>query len=674
MKLFPLSTRLRGAGRADDATAGPPRLVLRFAIYSSVLLALAAGTILLFVRHSERGRAERAATKEARLVADSLLADRLRASDFRAPVDNARRAGLDRLFNRRVLLDDAVRAELVNPQGTITYSTNPSLIGRRAPNQALVQEALRGSVVSTVVDSDTPEGHVLHAYAPVRPGTQRGGVFVLSQDYAPVARAARDALLPIVGVFELVLLGLYVSFLPILRRVTHRLRHQMEELEHTALHDALTGLPNRTLFRRRVEQELAAATREARGLAVLLIDLDRFKEVNDTLGHASGDLLLEELGRRLRSLVGERGTVARFGGDEFGVVSPLAIDATSALAFAGRLRRSLAEPFVLAGVSLEVQASVGIALSPEHGTDVDTLMRHADVAMYAGKRAHCAWIYSPDDNQYSSDRLALAGQLRRALEQGELTLQYQPQLDIATGDVRAVEALVRWQHPERGLLMPDEFVPLAEQAGLIRTLTRWVLEQSLAQCRSWRHAGLPLRVAVNVSSRDIVDLNLLDEVARLLAAYGIEPGALELEITESTLMTDPVRATTVVERLSALGVQVAIDDFGSGYSSLSHLRRLPVDVLKIDKSFVLNMASDVSGEAIVRSTIDLAHNLRLEVVAEGVENEASLQRLAELGCDSAQGYHIGRPLDAATLTGWLLSRRRAGGSGLVATTRLRSVT
>jgi diguanylate cyclase (GGDEF)-like protein len=640
--------------------ARPPRLVLRFAIYTGVLLTLAACSILLYVRHTERGRAERSATREARLVADTLLADRLLEDDFMELVQEPRRSTLDSLFERRVLVDGALTVQLVDPRGIVTYSSDHSRIGSVTPDVEFVRKALGGVVVSTVTEDEAGDGDVLRAYAAVRPGTVRqAGVFVLSRDYAPVAKAARSALLPVVIVFELVLVALYVLLLPILRRVTHRLRDQMDELEHLALHDALTGLPNRMLFRRQVDGALTAANREARGLAVLLLDLDRFKEINDTLGHASGDLLLQELGRRMADLIGDRGTVARLGGDEFGVVSADAIDDASALALADRLCQRIAEPFVLAGVSLEVQASVGVALAPEHGGDVDTLIRHADVAMYAAKKAHLPHIYSPEENQYSSGRLALAGQLRKAIERNELRLQFQPQLDIGTRDVRTVEALVRWQHPERGLLRPDEFVPLAEHAGLIRPLTRWVIEESLAQCRRWHDAGLPLAVAVNVSSRDIVDLNLPDDVGRMLARQGVDPRSLELEITESTLLTDPVRATGIVERLSLLGVRLAIDDFGSGYSSLSHLRRLPVHVLKIDKSFVLNMAHDESDETIVRSTIDLAHNLGLSVVAEGVESEANLQRLEQLGCDSVQGYYVAEPLDAATVTGWLVSRRRA---------------
>ena len=653
-------TLLTGLGRNGDEDASrPPRLVLRFALYSGVLLALAAGSILLFVRHAERGRAEQAATREARVIADSLLTDRLGEGDFRDGMEDERVRALDRLFHERVLIDGVVRVDLVDPRGHVTYSSDHDLIATRADELALVRKSLGGTVVSSVSDTDDG-GHVLRAFAPVRVDSGRdAGTVVLSRDYGPVARAARNSVIPIVVVFELVLLALYVLLLPILRRVTTRLRRQMEELEHSALHDALTGLPNRTLFRRQVEQELSASRREARGVAVMLIDLDRFKEINDTLGHASGDLLLQELGERLQELLGADGAVARLGGDEFGVVSPEAIDAVSALAVAERLRDRIAEPFVLAGVSLEVQASVGIALAPEHGSDVDTLMRHADVAMYAGKKVHLPRIYSTADDQYSSGRLALAGQLRGAIERDELYLDFQPQLDLATGEIRTVEALVRWHHPERGRLRPDEFIPLAEHAGLIKPLTRWVLRKSIELCRGWHDAGLPLTVAVNVSGRDLVDLGLADEVGSMLAAHRLDPSGLEIEITESTLMTDPLRATTVLEQLSGLGIRIAIDDFGSGYSSLSHLRRLPVDVLKIDRQFVVNMSTDESDETIVRSTIDLAHNLGLAVVAEGVESQQNIDRLVELGCDSIQGYFVSEPVGAPTLTPWLAARRRA---------------
>ena len=272
--------------------------------------------------------------------------------------------------------------------------------------------------------------------------------------------------------------------------------------------------------------------------------------------------------------------------------------------------------------------------------------------MYAGKKVHQPRIYSTADDQYSS------GQLRGAIERDELYLDFQPQLDLATGEIRTVEALVRWHHPERGRLRPDEFIPLAEHAGLIRPLTRWVLRKSVEHCRAWHDAGLRLTVAVNVSGRDLVDLGLADEVGAMLVEHGLDPSGLEVEVTESTLMTDPLRATTVLEQLSGLGIRIAIDDFGSGYSSLSHLRRLPVDVLKIDRQFVVNMSTDESDETIVRSTIDLAHNLGLAVVAEGVESQQNIDRLVELGCDSIQGYFVSEPVGASTLTPWLLARQR----------------
>ena len=651
----------------------PPRLVLRFAIYTGVLLTLAAGSILLYVRHTERGRAERAATREARLVADTLLADRLVEDDFMHVVESTRRAGLDRLFEQRVLVDDATAVQLVDPHGIVTYSTDHSRIGTVTPDIRLVRKALGGVVVSTVTEDEGEGGDVLRAYAAVRPSTVRqAGVFVLSRDYGPVAKAARGAVIPVVVVFELVLVALYVLLLPILRRVTNRLREQMETLEHLALHDALTGLPNRLLFKRHVDAALAAANREARGVAVLLLDLDRFKEINDTLGHASGDLLLQELGRRMTDLLGDRGAVARLGGDEFGVVSADAIDDASALALADRICSRIGEPFVLAGVSLEVQASVGISLSPEHGCDVDTLMRHADVAMYAAKRAHLPHVYTPEENQYSSGRLALAGQLRRAIERNELRVQFQPQLDLATREVRTVEALVRWQHPERGLLRPDEFVPVAEHAGLIKPLTRWVIEESarpvppLARRRPGARRG---GERLEPGHRRPEPPRRGRQDARPPARRPVEPRARD---HREHAAHRPGTCDGVVERLSLLGIRLAIDDFGSGYSSLSHLRRLPVDVLKIDKSFVLNMAHDESDETIVRSTIDLAHNLGLSVVAEGVESEANLRRLEELGCDSVQGFYLSKPLDADIITGWLVSRRRANAHVAEVQDRLRS--
>jgi diguanylate cyclase (GGDEF)-like protein/PAS domain S-box-containing protein len=422
-----------------------------------------------------------------------------------------------------------------------------------------------------------------------------------------------------------------------------QLEQRMGEIEHQALHDALTGLPNRTLFHDRVEQSLRAARRAGGGVCVMLIDLDRFKEVNDTLGHLSGDALLREVAQRLQAPVRESDTVARLGGDEFGVLATGIATANDALVLAEKLSEALAAPIAVGGLALEVESSIGIALAPDHGSDVETLIRHADVSMYQSKRTHSPAVYCPETDHHSRMRLTLVADLRRALEHKELVVYYQPQASAVTGAVRTMEALVRWEHPVHGLLSPDQFVPLAEQTGLIRPLTLYVLKAALGQCAAWRNAGFDVAVAVNITGRDLLDLRFPQQVADAIAQAGVAPEALELEITESTIMTDAARARSVLVQLSELGVRLAIDDFGSGHSSLGYLKRLPIDVLKIDRSFVMNMADGSDDAVIVRSTIELGHNLGLEVVAEGVETEPTRMRLAALGCDTIQGYLIGRP-------------------------------
>jgi diguanylate cyclase (GGDEF)-like protein len=543
-----------------------------------------------------------------------------------------------------VLVGGTLAVTLYARDGRIAYSSDRH--STRSP--------LRAKGISTRVESRAG-AKVLTVFVPVAAARGRApGVFALHQDYGPIASSARKAFIPVAGVLELALLGLYISLFPILRRVTRRLRDHLREIEHQALHDGLTGLPNRDLFRARVEDALVAARQRGAGIAVLLLDLDRFKEINDTLGHQSGDLLLQALANRLESLIRTTDTVARLGGDEFAVVSPGAGDAESALQLADRVRAGLEEPFVLDGLTLEIETSVGIALFPDHGEDVEALIRHADVAMYVGKKTHRPNLYSLKDDHYSPDRLALVGELRRAVAQSELVVHYQPRVEMATGQARSVEALVRWEHPDRGLLSP------AEHTGLIRPVTRYVLDAALADCASWQRAGFPTGVSVNLSPRDLLDFELADEVESLLAKHGIEPALLELEITENTILTDPERVQAVLGRLRELGVTLAIDDFGTGFSSLGQLKRLPVDIVKIDKSFVLNMAHDENDDVIVRSTIELGHNLGLRVVAEGVETQETWDRLAALGCDTAQGFYLSRALPKVVLDDWL--RKRASDS------------
>jgi diguanylate cyclase (GGDEF)-like protein/PAS domain S-box-containing protein len=438
------------------------------------------------------------------------------------------------------------------------------------------------------------------------------------------------------------------------------LLRQSELNEHQAMHDGLTGLPNRTLFRDRIEQAIALARRDGGQLAVAMIDLDRFKDVNDTLGHHAGDALLVEVGRRLRGILRSSDTVARLGGDEFGVLISQPRSISDVAVVIGKMRAALERSVMVEGLALPAEGSIGIAMFPAHGRDVDTLLRHADAAMYSAKESKAGHVfYDGSRGEANPARLTLVSEIRRAIEQRELVLYYQPKAALANGTVKSVEALLRWNHPERGLVGPDEFIPLAQQTGLIKPLTLYVLDEALTQCRDWQRAGLTLGVAVNLSVRNLLDADFPQQVKRLLHKREVDPGLLQLEITESTMLSDPVRTKRVLDKLAAMGIALSIDDFGTGYSSLSYLSQLPVNEIKIDRSFVMNMAESDNDAVIVRSTIDLGRNLGLQVVAEGVETEQAWDELSELGCTLAQGYYLSRPVPAADLTEWLL-RRPAG--------------
>jgi diguanylate cyclase len=435
------------------------------------------------------------------------------------------------------------------------------------------------------------------------------------------------------------------------------LLRQAEINEHQALHDGLTGLPNRTLFRDRIEQAIAIADREGAQVAVAMMDLDRFKDVNDSLGHHAGDALLVEIGKRLRGILRSSDTVARLGGDEFGVLISKPGSERDVVVVIEKMRAALEQPVTIDGLGLPAEASIGIAMFPHHGEDVDTLLRHADVAMYGAKEEKGGYaFYEKSRNESDPARLTLVSELRRAIEQRELVLYYQPKAQLANGSVQSVEALLRWNHPTRGLVGPDEFIPLAQQTGLIKPLTLYVLDEALSQCRAWQREGMTLSVAVNLSVRNLLDSEFPDQVKHLLKKRRVDPSLLELEITESTMLSDPVRTKRVLDKLSAMGVALSIDDFGTGYSSLAYLSQLPVNEIKIDRSFVMNMANSDNDAVIVRSTIDLARNLGLHVVAEGVETEQAWDQLSELGCTLAQGYYLSRPVPAAELTQWLMQR------------------
>jgi diguanylate cyclase (GGDEF)-like protein len=440
-------------------------------------------------------------------------------------------------------------------------------------------------------------------------------------------------------------------------RLVEKLRREALERRHEALHDALTGLPNRSLFIQRVQETTEAAVSSGRVAAVMLMDLDSFKEVNDTLGHHNGDLLLQEVARRLIEVAGPDDTVARLGGDEFAVVLPDLAGADQAKQMAARTVEALARPFLIDDLSLEVGASIGIALAPEHGNDAPTLLQRADVAMYEAKMARGGVaIYSIERDSYSPRRLALAGELRQAIDNGDVSVYYQPKARLSDGVVTSTEALVRWRHPVHGFLPPDEFIPVVEHTDLISVLTAHVLRSALSQCALWREIGHDLGVAVNLAMRSLLDTDLPILVSDLLRQLEVPPERLTLELTESSVMADPVRTITALERLASIGVQISVDDFGTGYSSLAYLQRLPVREVKVDKSFVLRMAVDPNDAIIVQSIVDLGHSLNLSVVAEGVEDQISWDRLRAMSCDIAQGYHLSKPVPASEVTRWLNER------------------
>ena len=440
-------------------------------------------------------------------------------------------------------------------------------------------------------------------------------------------------------------------------RLLDRLRQEAATNEYIAQHDLLTGLPNRVLFLQRVNEAISEAATTDACVAVVLMDLDRFKEVNDTLGHHNGDELLKEIGRRLRRVLADD-RVARLGGDEFAVLLPSVSDRETALREANGIERSLHAPFELDALSVDVSASAGLAVFPADGGDARTLLQRADVAMYLAKEDRTGCVaYTPDRDPHSPSRLALVADLRTAVEARDLSLVYQPQVDLRSGALAGIEALARWEHPRLGPVPPNQFIPIAEHTGTIRPLTLLALETALSDRRSIAPDDLShLPVAVNLSPRMLDDEQFLRDVIDLLDQYGVPPGGLCLELTEGSIMVDPERSRTMLRSLSEAGIRLSIDDFGTGYSSLSYLSRLALNEIKIDRSFVMRMVHDSRDASIVRSTIDLGHALGLTVVAEGIEDEETLRILARLGCDVAQGYHIGLPLDPAGMRTWLEDR------------------
>jgi diguanylate cyclase (GGDEF)-like protein len=654
-------------------------LLVRFGVLS-LLLTVVVGLVLAHVLSSA---IERRAQEQAEWTVIGTvrlgLQPQLTPADLANGFDTSRLAEVDLSIERAAdsLRDgdnlgalDPVALKIYNQDRTIVWADDASLIGQASRSHELA-EALQGDVVSGFAhshddsaDSESGETRMLEVYVPIRyeGWSAPSGAMELYLPYGPVDEAVsadlRTLMITLIASLAVFYVGLFRFIATAdrrLRRQTAALRVSADRNRHQAMHDALTGLPNRMLLRDHVEQALAAASRTSGEVAVLLIDLDRFKEINDTLGHSYGDDLLRQVGPRLESVLREGDTVARLGGDEFAVLLPAVDGRDEAQVVAERLREALHRRFDVQGVALDLEASVGIALSPWHGTDVEELLRNADIAMYVAKEVKAgAVVFCPEEHATGRTRLTVLGDLRTALESDdELFLHYQPKVTLDGERVEGLEALLRWQHPERGLIPPAEFIPIAEGTGIIIRLTERVLGMALGQMRRWLDAGLAVPVAVNLSARCLLDASLPDLVGRLLAEYRVPASLLRLEVTESAVMSDAARCMEVLERLHELGVRLSIDDFGTGYSSMVHLRRLPVDELKIDRSFVLGMTTMPQDAVLVRTAIDLGHNLGLTVVAEGVEGLEHVAALRDLGCDIAQGYHFARPMAVADVTALL---------------------
>jgi diguanylate cyclase (GGDEF)-like protein len=637
-----------------------PRIGLlgRFSLLSlvaTVLLGVALGATL---ESQIRSRAIHDAAGSAELVARFGIQPQLSAASLKDGLSPEAVTALNGLLRAGYSDGSIVSIEVQDTHGKVIYSNRPAQIGLVHVHEAF-EAAVRGHTTAEVVheiDQQLSRESLIETHAPLRlsggPGSRPDGVFEIYTRYAPVAAAIRHDTLRLYLVLGAGLLVLYAALFRIVLTASLRLRRQADENQHQARHDSLTGLPNRAWFYDQTEA-LLSERRRGESSAVIVMDLDRFKEVNDTLGHHAGDLLLQAAAGRIRRAVRDTDVVSRLGGDEFAVVLPGATRGT-ALEVAGRVRKTLEERFSVSGATVDIEASIGIGLFPEHATDVATLLQRADIAMYKAKETHGGHaFYSAELDHGHPSQLSLLGELRRAIEREELVLHYQPKAALGSGAVSHVEALVRWQRPEHGMVPPNEFIPLAEHTGLIKQLSAYVLDAALRQLRSWLDAGLDLGVAVNLSARNLLEADLPDQIANLLLTRRVPAERLILEITESTIMADPARALGVLSRLSEMGIRLSIDDFGVGYSSLSYLKRLPVDEIKIDRSFVAHMDDDEDDAFIVRSTIDLGRNLGLNVVAEGVETEAVWDELGELGCDYAQGWFLGRPMPAAELASWL---------------------
>src|SRR3954468_11470867 len=633
------------------------RWLIEFGVVSLVPVIVLGLVVAQSLRGSIRERALDRAKQESVVAAQLAIEPVLSSNDFNGTLPHEKASRIDSALSEGNLGRRVVDATIRNRAGKIIYAADGNAVGRVAPATLQSKGALEGNV-SSQPQPDGEGGKVVATTVPLHtPGdTKPAGVAEIWTDYAPVAATVAEDSRNTLMILMLGLGAVWAGLVAVTAVASQRLRKQAADREQQALSDGLTGLPNRTMFNDLVTRTILGAQRKKKLLAVMLMDLDRFKEVNDTLGHHNGDLLLQRIAQRMQGVLRDGETIARLGGDEFAILIPDVPDRQACVHVARRLLKTLEEPVVVGGLALQCEGSIGIAIYPEHGKQVEAIMRAADVAMYVTKEqrsGHEFYDAALHEHRHDAGRLALVGELRRAMDEAELVLHYQPKVDLQTGKVKGVEALARWNPPERGLLSPDEVIPLAERSNLLRPMTVYLLDTALRQCNAWRARGLDVSIAVNLSMQNLLDLRLPNDVARLLTSWRLPPGSLELEITESTIMSDHRRAMSILTRLNKMGVTLSIDDFGTGYSSLAYLQELPVSAVKIDKSFVLTMDQDPGNATIVQSTIDLGHNLGLKVIAEGVETEKIYGDLAKMGCDYAQGFFLSKPLSPQKMGVWL---------------------
>jgi diguanylate cyclase (GGDEF)-like protein len=652
----------------------------------SLLPIAALGVILAHVLQTQiTARTLADAGQSARLIARVGIQPKLSPRDMRNGLSPAGIRALDEQLRTPSVAQDLARIKIWNAQHKIIYSEDHSLIGRTlAPSDDLV-DALAGRphpavLVTPSKGSETASevglGQLVEVYVPLAfsGSTRPAGVFETYLSYKPIAAAvARDKRM-IVALIAIGLALLWAILYRIVARASRRLRQHAEETNRLARYDQLTGLPNRTLFIERVEDAVRSSKRRPDAVAVLLIDLDRFTEINNTLGTANGDLVLREVARRVDRELGDTALVARLGGDGYAVLVSDTSGVSGALSMAAAVRSSLESPIVLDDAEVSIEATIGIAVMGVHADAPNVLLQRADAAL-SHARARCTGVevYSAECDHFDAARLALLGQVRGALARGEFVLHYQPQVDLRTGSITGVEALVRWHHPVHGLLSPPRFIPLIEQTALIGPLTLHLIDQAASQMVAWRRLGISLQMSVNLSARNLLDQELPQQVADILNRHEIAPERLVLEITESAAMVDPHRAVMVLAALRASGIGVSVDDFGTGNASIEYLAKLPANEIKIDRSFITGILDNPRAEAIVRSTIDLARNLDLTAVAEGIETKAVMEHLAALGCQTGQGNFIARPQPADELTATLTAafgvgpiRTRADGGTLKA--------